>query len=113
MMRHHPVTLADGSQVVDAIPLFEEIEIALEAFDLRLAQRDPERLDAARERGFAHAALCSVRAALFAPRRFKCTSNSEIAAGVTPAMRDAWPTVSGRCCASFCCTSIERPRTVR
>src|SRR5215475_3352117 len=97
MMRHHPITLADGRQVVDTIPLFEEIEVALEALDLRLAQCKSERVDAARERGFAHAALCSVRAVLFAPRRFKCTSNSEIAAGVTPAMRDAWPTVSGRC----------------
>ena len=45
--------------------------------------------------------------------RFRCTSSSAIAAGVTPEMRAAWPTVSGRCWLSFCCTSVERPRTVR
>jgi hypothetical protein len=44
-------------------------------------------------------------------RRFRCTNSSEIAAGVTPWMRDAWPMVCGRCCASRCCTSFDRPRT--
>ena len=34
------------------------------------------------------------------------------AAGVMPWMRDAWPSVCGLCCASFCCTSLERPGTV-
>ena len=36
------------------------------------------------------------------------TSNREIAAGVTPEMRDAWPRVSGRCLLSFCRTSMPR-----
>ena len=45
--------------------------------------------------------------------RFRCTSRSEIAAGVMPEMRAAWPSVSGRCRLSFCCTSVEKPRTVR
>ena len=35
------------------------------------------------------------------PRRFRCTNSSEIAAGVTPEMREAWPIVSGRCSRSF------------
>ena len=29
------------------------------------------------------------------PPFFRCTSSSEMAAGVTPVMRDAWPSVSG------------------
>ena len=29
--------------------------------------------------------------------RFTCTSNNEMAAGVMPCMRAAWPTVSGLC----------------
>ena len=40
-------------------------------------------------------------------------SRIEIAAGVTPEMRAAWPTVSGRCALSFCWTSIDRPRSAR
>ena len=43
--------------------------------------------------------------------RFKCTSRIETAAGVTPAMRAAWPTVAGRICASFCRTSFDSPAT--
>ena len=46
-------------------------------------------------------------------RAFRCTSSSEIAAGVMPEMREAWPSVSGRCRLSFCCTSIEGPAPVR
>ena len=45
--------------------------------------------------------------------RFRCTSNSEIAAGVMPEMRAAWPSVSGLCALRLCCTSADRPRTVR
>src|ERR1700746_749992 len=54
-------------------------------------------------------------AALFCtgwPRpRLRCTSSSEIAAGVMPEMGDACPGFWGRCWLSFCCTSRERPRT--
>ena len=67
--------------------------------------RAPELLRAA------HAALFCGRSFARAARRFRCTSSREIAAGVTPWMRDAWPIVSGRWCASFCRTSIDRPRT--
>ena len=38
-------------------------------------------------------------------------SNSESAAGVTPSIRDAWPTVAGRWRDSFSQTSEDRPRT--
>ena len=56
------------------------------------------------ERGLRrHAAL--LLSMLLAQPRFKCTSSSEIAAGVMPEMRAAWPMVSGRWRLSFCCTS--------
>ena len=45
-------------------------------------------------------------------RRFRCTSNSEIAAGVTPLIRAAWPTVAGCVRLSLSSTSDERPRTL-
>ncbi len=44
--------------------------------------------------------------------RSRCTSSSEIAAGVMPGMRCAWPTVCGRTRSSFCRTSAESPRTM-
>ena len=43
-------------------------------------------------------------------RRFlRCTSSSETATGVTPEMREAWPTVAGRWRASFWRISCDRP----
>ena len=45
-------------------------------------------------------------------RRLRCTSNSEIAAGVTPDRRAAWPSVAGRCAESFWRASTDRPRTL-
>ena len=47
-----------------------------------------------------------------ASRRFRCTSSSEIAAGVTPLTRAAWPTVAGRARFSFSSTSADSPRTL-
>mgnify|MGYP000561850646 CR=1 FL=1 len=41
------------------------------------------------------------------------TINSDMEAGVMPEMREACPRVSGRCLFSFCCTSFDKPRTVR
>jgi len=43
--------------------------------------------------------------------RDRCTSSSETAAGVTPGMRLAWPTVCGRTRSNFCRTSADSPRT--
>ena len=110
MQHHHLVGLADRGEVVHAIPLRDEVEIARELLhgavgQLELHRRDT-RADLLRER---HARpSCTTGAA--SARRLRCTSSSEIAAGVTPWMRAACPTVSGRCCASFCATSFERPR---
>ena len=43
------------------------------------------------------------------PIFFRCTSSSDTAGGVMPAMRLAWPTVSGRCWASLARTSLLSP----
>ena len=50
----------------------------------------------------------------FAPLnpRFKCTISNATAAGVTPEIRLACPTVSGLCWLSFCCTSADKPLTL-
>ena len=50
----------------------------------------------------------------FAPLnpRFKCTISNATAAGVTPEIRLACPTVSGLCWLSFCCTSADNPLTL-
>jgi hypothetical protein len=62
-----------------------------------------------------HAALLpgSAISAVLKPRFFKWIKSSEIAAGVTPAMRDAWPKVSGLNWLSFCLTSNDKACTAR
>ena len=59
-------------------------------------------------------AACTFRQAYFAPLnpRFKCTISNATAAGVTPEIRLACPTVSGLCWLSFCCTSADKPLTL-
>ena len=42
-------------------------------------------------------------------RFFRCTSRIDTAAGVTPGMRPAWPSVAGRAALSFWRTSCESP----
>ena len=51
-------------------------------------------------------------AKLYALRRLRCTSSNEIAAGVTPPMRAAWPSVAGWVRLSLVSTSVESPRTL-
>ena len=45
--------------------------------------------------------------------RSRCTSKTEISAGLTPAMRDACPTVSGRCRSKRSLASLRKPITPR
>ena len=123
MVRDHPRGLADRRQVVRPVPLREQLEVRVELVCARSGRRvDAERGAACGDaRRRSHALVAAVMptrtrvgAAALAARnpRFRCTSSSEIAAGVTPEMRAAWPIVSGSCAFSFCCTSIDRPRTI-
>ena len=123
VMRDHSLRLANRRQVVRAVPL------ARAARDTRRACRaapcgsearapaDGQRAEAVVDASIVadRRASCRLRGAIgaFAKPRFRCTSRSEIAAGVMPEMRAACPIVSGLCRLSFCCTSVEKPRTVR
>src|SRR5262244_1737183 len=93
-----------GGEVMDPIPLVQQLKVSdqfglcfgpeLEREPGQPATELPDKLGLpGRSRERAHAADLARGAA----RRFRCTSRSEIAAGVTPEIRDAWPRVSGRC----------------
>src|SRR5207248_1901791 len=64
----------------------------------RDGERYPGQADAPGERPTkAHAVRFSELDGASLNPRLRCTSRSEIAAGVTPEIRAAWPSVSGRC----------------
>ena len=109
MQDHHPGGLANRGEVVHAIPLRDQLQVGAELATLPGRGFDRHGSQSRLDRLVEVQALFSIPA----PRRFKCTSRSEIAAGVMPWMRAAWPIVSGRCWESFCCASRESPRTDR
>src|SRR4029079_7620561 len=90
----HLLRLAHRGEVVHAVPLRDQLEVARER--LRRVERELEAhgadpgADPLRE---AHAWRSRGGSAV-AARRLRCTRRSEIAAGVTPWMREARPTVS-------------------
>ena len=106
MMRDHALRFADRGQVVRLVPLGEQREVGDQLRALRIASSArpsaamPRQVDG---RAPGPAATSVMPTALRAPRpavaapRFRWTSNSEIAAGVMPEMRAAWPIVSGLC----------------
>jgi len=120
MTADHLLPVPYSGQVVDPVPLFQQREILKKLVPLAATQRKTyfrcSIFEAPVQFGLRsprhqcrHAAdLSGVRTP-----RFRWTSSSEIAAGVIPEMREAWPIVSGLCWFSFCCTSIDRPRTLR
>jgi len=120
MMRDHALRFADRRQVVRLVPLRQQREIRGQRRALCCIQRETERRDPRREidvvrcrmrdRGHADSASLPARAA--APP-LRCTSKSEIVAGVIPEMRAACPMVSGLWRFSFCCASADSPRTLR
>src|SRR5574343_627477 len=108
MVADRQLRVTQGRQAVGAVPFLEEGGIGQQPFLHIGRQIKAKRLHALRELLFAgHALFFSLSPAfgpVFGPTRFKCTSSSEIAAGVMPWMREAWPSVCGWCCFSFCCT---------
>ena len=108
-MRDHLRPLADRRQVVGPIPLGEQVEIARQLVARRrtgvagIARSPPPatqaRMVAATSRPScrSHGRVGCRRGDRRRMPRFRCTSSSEIAAGVMPEMRAAWPIVSGRC----------------
>ena len=121
-MRHHPLRLANRRQVVRRGSISRGARCtrasssraprgnATAAPDSRQPHEarvdDRPRVDHAERRFGSADAPSPASPAPLAKPRFRCTSSSEIAAGVTPEMRAAWPIVSGLCRLSFCCTSV-------
>src|SRR5438477_5113089 len=114
MVSDHALGLAYRGEVVRPVPFFQQRDVG-QQFLLRYGvDLEAQGADATGERRpERHADNFSGLGRASLNPRFRCTSNSEIAAGVTPEMRAAWPMVSGRCWFNFCCTSIESPRTNR
>ena len=93
MLTHHGEWVASSGQVVAAIPFGEQHYVGDQLIAGARRQRERKFFQAALERGVRrHAVFLDGCKPLF-----KCTSKSEIAAGVMPETREAWPTVSGLC----------------
>src|SRR6185369_8534027 len=105
---------ADGGEVVDTIPLGDQRQIGQQPVGLRIVQRHADGAGTVEQRR-PHAAAPGTSAGRRSkPLKrpfFRCTSSSEIAAGVIPEIRDACPKVSGRCLSSFWRTSKLRAVT--
>src|SRR4051812_41927829 len=110
MPDQHRFRLAYGGEVVHVVPLLNERE-GLQQVALGLLRNcEPERAGSVGETRHQAHALCFFSGC--EKPRFTCTSNKEMAAGVMPEIRAACPAVSGLNWFNFCCTSVERPRTV-
>src|SRR4051812_9915249 len=93
MLAHHGTRFANCRQVVAPIPFRQQRHVSEQLIMHRRGQREIQFCDAALERGTRrHAVFLDGCKPLF-----KCTSSREIAAGVIPEMRDAWPMLSGLC----------------
>jgi hypothetical protein len=98
----HFLLVADCRQVIGAVPFFQQADESQQLCLPRVRQvQSHAGQRAAQFRRERHAAL----------RRFRKTRSSDIAAGVTPCTREAWPRVCGRAWPSFWRTSKDRPRT--
>ena len=103
MVRQHAGRVAQGGEVVDLVPLLDQGQITLELLLLCRQQIHPHLLGGMEDIGCSHHSLA--KAAVLKPCFFKCTISSEMAAGVTPDILDARPSVSGRCLFSVWRTS--------
>jgi hypothetical protein len=111
VMAHHRERIAQRGQVVGLVPLRHQRDIGEQPLARIRFHRQTELSRAALERLTRGHAVLIDGVSLPCALRFRCTARSEIAAGVTPEIRPAWPSVCGRCAASFWRTSTERPRT--
>ena len=102
--RHHVHRIAHGGEIEGPVPFGEQREERDEGRASRLRERHPEGRKPGGETRLQNGGQA-------AERRLRCTRSSEMAAGVTPEIRAAWPKVTGRNEDSFCTTSVDRPRT--
>ena len=122
MLGQHRLRFTYRGQVIDLVPFRDQGQVVQQQIELGVAQPQRQFLGRSRQRQ-AQRIRCLTQVALAIdwleaspPKplkrpRFRCTSNREIAAGVTPEIRDAWPRVSGLCLFSFCLASKERAVT--
>lgn len=91
VMGQHVGGVAHRRQVVDPVPLEQQIEVGQQALDLPLVQRQAKRLRAGAERRTLRvhqaASAAPPPAKPLKPPFFRWISSSEMAAGVTPLMR--------------------------
>src|SRR4051812_47872424 len=105
MVGDHLHRIAYGGQVIDRIPFGKQRYIVDQLFELPIRQCELQCLHAVSESARKRMAIKSSHrhpqaaagvsdctdAKPLKPPFLRWTSNSEIAAGVTPAIRDAWP----------------------
>ncbi len=82
------------------VPFADERCKLRELLDLQRFERKAQRLGACRQHRFVRQSAASFLA---------CTSNSDNAAGVMPGIRDAFASVAGLLCESFCFNSFDKP----
>src|SRR5690349_18468796 len=101
MHAHHLKRLANRGQVEDLVPLCKELEVRKQLSPRGLRQPKLQFAETRIKSGLRRHALFFSVFLLLRPR-FRCTSRSEIAAGVIPEIRAACPIVSGLNRSSFC-----------
>jgi len=119
VMRHHISRVSHRGEVVDLVPLGDEAQVGEQAITDGRRKCEPQFQERAgqqpvRVKNAQAASRVRVPPRPSKPRNrpfFRCTSNSDIAAGVTPEIREAWPKVSGRCRLSFWRTSTLSAET--
>ena len=109
VVRHHVVRVAHCGQVIDLVPFLDQVEVGQELTKLRWEQTYAHRRGAfgqARREQVSdsrHGVQADTGSANWMkPRFFRCTSSSEMDAGVMPEMREASPNVSGLRFARVC-----------
>ena len=95
VVAHHLQRIANRGQVVGPVPLREQREIRRAAVPAASGRQAPAPVRPSPRSSAARGVMPTSSACGEKPR-FRCTSSSEIAAGVMPEMRAAWPMVSGR-----------------
>src|SRR5688572_13388592 len=111
MQAHHLQRITNRGQIEGLVPLGEQLQVREQFAPRGLWQSQVQFAETVVERGPRRHAIFFSAFPLLNPR-FKCTSKSEIAAGVIPEIRAACPIVSGLNRFSFCWTSTDRPRTL-
>ena len=119
VVRQHLGRVTHCREVVDLGPLGNQVQVVEQLADLHIVQFQLQRGQPAAQflfTGSHQASACSVvlsGTVFFQRFFFRCTSSSEMVAGVIPEMREAKPRVSGRYLARVCRASKLRADTCR